>query len=287
MKKRVFSKSLTWLISAVIFLMCFFREPKHQWMYIAVFGIWTAFHIIRFLLKRIKNVSRGIGKIAKKISNNLKQANETAQLKEDDPPSASPAITQEPGKVSPEEKLLLGHINYRITDKLKAVFPDAEWQWQSENPEQIARGGTGRIRIIGVDNYTHADVTVDDFLRISFVMLKMVNFQDISGEVSATKSATEATFPTEPVKVDVTAWYEWVGKEVLYETITELNTRGYSRVFIKETGDIYVVEDGNEAIKARLNEMPSAEHWMELVKVLTEGDLRAEIDNGRLSVAWA
>ncbi|MCL1855098.1 MAG: hypothetical protein FWF86_05135, partial [Clostridia bacterium] len=115
-------------------------------------------------------------------------------------------------------------------------------------------------------------------------MMKIVSLQD-AGELVIPETETAET--TEPVLANVADWYEWVGKEVLHEVITELNTRGYSRVFIKETGEVYVVEDGDESVKATLKEMPGKALWAELVEVLAAGDLRGEIDNDRLSVAWA
>lgn len=57
---------------------------------------------------------------------------------------------------------LLHHINYRVSDCLKASYPDARWEWMMHDPALfVAQGGTGRIRVYGVPDYELADVTVD------------------------------------------------------------------------------------------------------------------------------
>lgn len=58
--------------------------------------------------------------------------------------------------------LLLCHVNYRVSDYLKRVYPDARWEWMMTNPVLfIAQGGTGRIRVYGVPDYEYADVTLE------------------------------------------------------------------------------------------------------------------------------
>ena len=282
MNGKFFSKSLQFLLLATLLLLAFFREPSHQWMFIAVFGGWAALMLLRLLAGRVLWAGRLLKKAGNGISVMRQKANAERAAKRQEP--HHPQMSETSDGDESADRLLLGHLSCRITDKLKAVFPDASWQWQEKNPEQLAKGGTGRIRIEGADEYTHADVTVDGYFRISFAMMKIVSLQDAAEPVIP---ETEKNKPQEPVQANVADWYEWVGKEVLHEVITELNTRGYSRVFIKETGEVYVVEDGDEAVKATLNEMPGKSKWAELVEVLAAGDLRGEIDNDRLAVAWA
>jgi hypothetical protein len=278
MNGRLFSKSLSLLIVAVLIITAFFREPKHQWLYIAVFAVWAAVLLLRSLAGRIA----GLGRILRKTAQGIDAARRTAKLKQK---KALAETTLTARSDSSDDKLLLGHLNCRITDKLRAVFPDATWRWQEKTPELIARGGTGRIRIEDAGEYTHADVTVDSFFRISFAMMKIISLQETAED--AARPETDTADAREPVQANVADWYDWVGKEALQDVITELNSRGYSRVFVKETGEVYVVEDGDEAVKATLKEMPGKSKWTELVDVLAAGDLRGEIDNDRLAVAWA
>lgn len=285
MNGKFLGKSLKFLIVALLLLLAFFREPKHQWMYIAVFGGWAVCLLIRFLAGRIV----WLGRLWKKAVYGISAIRQKSRAKSPKEKQADIPVPVQAEQDTSTDKLLLGHLNCRITDKLKAVFPDAAWQWQEESPEHIAKGGTGRIRIEGADEYGNADVTVDKYFRISFEMMKIVSLQDVAAGSETSKEEPEAAAEEaqEPVMINVADWYEWVGKEALHEVITELNSRGYSRVFVKENGEIYVVEDGNESVKATMKEMPSKSAWAELVEVLKAGQLQGEIDNDRLVVAWA
>jgi len=287
MNGKFFSKSVNALIVAVLILVMFFRDPKYQWLFIAVFCVWGGILLIWSFAKHLTRFGRFLKKKAKGIPamyRKSKAENASKAKKQQELSVETQEIKQETDEAS--DRILLGHLSCRITEKLKSVFPDATWQWQEKLPERIAKGGTGRIRIEGADEYSHADITVDKYFRLSFAMMKIVSLKDVSGEESEA-AETETPEAKETVQVNVADWYEWVGKETLHEVITELNTRGYSRVFVKETGDVYVVEDGNESVKATLKEVPDKSRWSELVDVLVAGGLSGEIDNDRLVVAWA
>ena len=278
MSENFFSKSLKLLMVAVLILLAFFQDPKYQWMYIAVFGFWAACLLLRILAGRIL----WLGQLLKKAAQGIAAMRKAAKAKPRKEPKGTPLAVQADITA---DKLLLSHLSCRVTDKLKAVFPDAAWQWQEERPELIARGGTGRIRVEGAGEYTHADVTVDSYFRLSFAMMKIVNL--LEAAYLPETSETDAAEAPEPVQASAADWFEWVGKEILLEVITELNTRGYSRVFIKETGEVYVVEEGNETVKATLKEMPGKSKWEEIVSVLAANELKGIIDNDRLAVSWA
>jgi len=289
MNGKFFRNSVSALIAAVLILLIFFKEPKHQWMFIAVFCVWAASLLIRFLSGYIGQFWRFLKKKAKGIPAMYRKAKaknaSKAKNKQHELSVETQEIKQETDEAS--DRILLGHLSCRITEKLKSVFPDATWQWQEKLPERIAKGGTGRIRIEGADEYSHADITVDKYFRLSFAMMKIVNLKDVNGVSTENNSDAESDEKDPCDRVNVSDWYEWVGKEVLQEVITELNTRGYSSVFISEGGDVYVVEDGNEAVKATLKEMPVKNDWAELVDVFAAGELSGKIDNDRLVVAWA
>ena len=57
-------------------------------------------------------------------------------------------------------QLLLRHVNHRISAYLKSVYPSARWEWTTGNPiALIMQGGTGRIRVYGIEEYDYASVT--------------------------------------------------------------------------------------------------------------------------------
>lgn len=71
-------------------------------------------------------------------------------------------------------RLLLCHVNCRVTECLKSVYPNASWEWTMGDPALfIAHGGTGRIQVYGVQDYEYADVTLDQKGGLTCAMVKL------------------------------------------------------------------------------------------------------------------
>ena len=65
------------------------------------------------------------------------------------------------------DDLLVRHTNHRILAYLRSAYPQATFEWCEKQPEQLIRnGGTGRIRVFGIDEFDHADVTLDQNANI-------------------------------------------------------------------------------------------------------------------------
>ena len=75
-------------------------------------------------------------------------------------------------------QLLLRHVNHRISAYLKSVYPSARWEWTTGNPTALViQGGTGRIRVYGIEEYDYADVQIDRNGNLSCNLLKVVPVQ--------------------------------------------------------------------------------------------------------------
>ena len=87
----------------------------------------------------------------------------------------------------------------------------ATFEWCEKQPEQlIPNGGTGRIRVFGIDEFDHADVTLDQNANIKCDMVKIVPLSKVGGETSE----DDATPPNRQ-PVDPRIWYETQG-DALY-----------------------------------------------------------------------
>lgn len=114
--------------------------------------------------------------------------------------------------------LLLCHVNYRVSDYLKRVYPNARWEWMMPNPVLfIAQGGTGRICVFGVPDYEYADVTLDRNGSLDCSLVKIVPVAD-SGQGAPSGQPT----------LDPSAWYELEGRGGLDSIIADLRSRGHS-----------------------------------------------------------
>ncbi|MDR2696259.1 MAG: hypothetical protein LBC79_07780 [Deltaproteobacteria bacterium] len=173
------------------------------------------------------------------------------------------------------DRLLAGHLNWRITEQLRSVYPEAVWQWQTAHPARVAQGGIGRILLYGAGGYTHADVTVDGYYRISLDMLEVTPLQTLLGN------------PPPPVPVDPAEWFETFGRQALTDVIMDLNPRGYTRMYLRENGEVYTLEGGAESVKETLQHMPGKAMWQELCAVFTRQGLNAAAEPDRIVLTWA
>ena len=98
--------------------------------------------------------------------------------------------------------VLLRHVNHRISEHLRSVYPQAHWEWTLADPTRfIAYGGTGRIRVYGIPDYDYADVTLDRQGGLRCSLVKVAPLED------------KAAPNQQPV--DPRVWYEFQGRSIL------------------------------------------------------------------------
>ena len=154
--------------------------------------------------------------------------------------------------------------------------------WCGKQPEQLIRnGGTGRIRVFGIDEFDHADVTLDQNANIKCDMVKIVPLSKVGGETNE----DDATPPNRQ-PVDPRIWYETQGRSVLEALISDLNSRGHSKLTLREDGDI-CIEQGEDAVsQEHLNNFPQKVYWPRLAEVLESNGLAAEVTAQGIQVSW-
>lgn len=191
---------------------------------------------------------------------------------------------QEKPCITPEEnapeQLLLRHVNHRISARLCAVYPDASWSWCVKDPVRlICKGGTGRIRVFGVDDYDYADVRIDRQANLACELVKTVPLR---------KEDTENASKLPPNKqpVDPRIWYEAQGRAVLERLVADLNSRGHSRLTLAENGDICIKEDKKDVAVEHFSTFPEKVCWPGLVHVLQGDGLAADATAQGIEVTW-
>jgi len=250
----------------MLVIMAFFRRPHSQWLVIGAVGVWALFILTTFVITGSKAIKEKVSKLIAKRPKKKAKAFIVPEI------------------ADPPEKILLRHVNCRITDKLKSAYPDATWEWCEETPVKLAaKGGTGRIKTSETGEYNYAEVTIDQFARIKFNMIKVVSLDDaVAPEDTAVQVKTEA----EPL-VDVGVWYDLIGRDVLQEIITELNAHGHSYLVIKEPGEVCVMDsDGNETKLEELENLPKKKWWSELAKVFCDNGLKTSVEEDRIILSW-
>lgn len=261
--------SISIIIGIVIAVLALVRGPLQIALLLTVFSLWGIWIVTALLLPYMREVQR-----RQKRQQRLKQ--QTREFVQ--PVVFSPADAGS----EPVEHLLLRHVNYRISGYLRAAYPDVTWEWEDKKPENLViSGGIGRIRVYGVADFDHADVTVDQNANISCSMIKIVPLSSIG-----TQPGEENNVPPNEQSVDPQIWYEVQGRKVLEALMADLNSRGHSSVTLHDNGDICIEQNQNEVAQEHLSNFPQKVYWPRLVQVFERNGLAAEITAKGIQVSW-
>lgn len=262
MKKRnkIITTSISALIVAVLAIMAFVRGPLQVWLYAAAFTIFTvvvAISVIRAHKQRQQYVRH------------------------------KPCREQQVAFEIPElggttDAVLMQHVNHRISTHLQATYPDITWEWKSEAPEKaVMNGGEVRIRLFGAGDFNEAFVSFGERANMNFSLMQVVPLSVLQGKETRGQDRVPASQP-----VDVGVWYDISGKEVLQTLVADLDSRGHSKLVIKENGDICIDQEDREVVQDTLRNMPDPVNWPLLAKVLGKEGLYASVEDTGIIVAW-
>lgn len=249
--------------------MALVRGPWQVWLLLGVFTLWGLWVVLILLLPYMQQAKR-----------HRQRQQRTRQLHAEGIQTRSFEIP-DLGSTSSDD-LLVCHTNHRILAYLHSAYPQATFEWCEKQPEQLIRnGGTGRIRVFGIDEFDHADVTLDQNANIKCDMVKIVPLSKVGGETNEND-----TTPPNRQPVDPRIWYETQGRSVLEALISDLNSRGHSKLTLREDGDI-CIEQGEDAVsQEHLNNFPQKVYWPRLAEVLESNGLAAEVTAQGIQVSW-
>ena len=137
------------------------------------------------------------------------------------------------------------------------------------------------IRVFGVPDFGHTDITLDQQANITCSMVRIVPLADTENKTTPDGQAPSGKQPADPQ-----VWYEIQGRAILETLVTDLNSRGSSSLTIHGNGDACVEEDQKEVPKGRLPGFPEKVYWNRLVEVLESNGLTAEATPGGIRVCW-
>ena len=173
--------------------------------------------------------------------------------------------------------VLLRHVNHRISEHLRSVYPKAYWEWTMSDPALfVAHGGTGRIRVYGIPDYDYADVTLD---RQGSLRCSLVKVAPLDGSQAASPNQQP---------LDPQVWYEFQGRSVLENVIADLRSRGHSSLTLNEDGSISIQPAGGsqELAKESFATFPEKVYWPRLVQVLEQEGMSADVQDDKILVCW-
>lgn len=277
-RKKSLWSGVSILIVAVLAITAFIRGNAQVWLLAIAFTLWSVWACLYYLVPYIKE------ELHRREARRIRKKCEQQDAKR--PSFTIPEVSD------PINLVLLRHVNYRISAYLQSVYPDATWEWREEFPERIvAKGGTGRIKLFGVEGFNFADVTFDQNAGIDCALVNVVPMaQRTSSEAPVTQTAETAeepvTAPKQQNPVDPQVWYEVQGRKVLEALITDLHSRGYNSLTIRENGDIAIKQADSEKVRTAFESVPEKTYWARLCKVFEREGMAANITDGGILLTW-
>ena len=252
--------SISVLIGVLVGIVGLVRGPSFYPTLLLAVAVWAVWAILTFGLPclRASHNRRQLATEAQSIQSELEEADVPVDV----------------------ARILLRHVNYRISAYLKSAYPDARWEWVTRNPALLAaQGGIGRIRIYGVDGSEYADVELDRQAKLTCSLIH---------PMAEPASADEPGPASSGMPLDPRIWYEQQGRQTLELLIADLDSRGYKRLTLHEDGSISTPADGAEedALQSSFSTFPPKVYWPQLAKVLEQEGLAATVEANCVSVAW-
>jgi len=269
-KKNIFIGPISFLIVAILAVMAFTEGSLQNWLTLGAFGV-TGLWLI------VPPIWRGFKKRRKKTKLKSKRLRAKRKFRFPKFKAKAPA-----GQSAPISAVLLRHVNHRISDYLKTVFPDVTWEWVSKHPERLAaEGGTGRIRLYNVPDFNYADVLFNQMAQFDCDLMRIVPFAKLKTVLGDSETEIKSG-----QMIDPAVWYSIQGKATLESCIAELNSRGFSALSISENGEIFVKQGDKEQSYKTLRFFPEKKYWQGLSDVLNRSGLTANVLETGIAVSW-
>lgn len=255
--KRKEKKSMTFLkvVAAVLFAALLFTPENTNRIFIA--GVAITGILGSLLLLIIPSLPRIRLRQVKKLTKIPKSSDEK--------------------QFSDSEVLLWRQISYQITDKLKAAFPKATWEFVNRPKlNDLLNSNTIRIRTQNTGTYNFAEFHLDQYGYLALELLTIESLKSRSSEGSDTESK----------QADPQSWYTLIGKPILVELIGDLQARGHQKLFINETGEIFIRNGETPEIKGTFEHFPPKSYWPALADIFIKDELEAKELDHELELSW-
>lgn len=261
------SRISTWSVMRIIVLPCLllfsiFKKPIFQWIALCVLLAWLVLELGRIVASSIK------GRKPWKRSR-----------------SKRAKTGPEPESAEVPDNSLMLKVNYRITERLKDTYPDVTWLW-TDRPcsDALKRGGTWRISLENADPFNFAEISLRSSGAMSISLMQVIPLYEAENTPEPDGSDLDASELLD--RFDVRKWYTEKGERELCGIVEELNTQGFRRLMIRESGEVVIGPSGSERSFGTLASFPPKTSWADLCVLMREDDLQASVDGAQLAVAW-
>ena len=199
------------------------------------------------------------------------------------------------------ETLLIRQVSYQITDTLKSAYPEASWEYTKPlKVESLLNCDTFRIRTFHTEEFIFADVALDRYGHLKLFLTSVRDLTPLPGqknpdapdaELSSAKTSNAEPLNSDPqteppLRVDPESWYSLIGKPLLTDLIGDLQARGHRKLFINETGELFILNGNTPEVKAAFEHFPPKDYWTALTDIFTRDELKVAENNNTLELSW-
>lgn len=275
--KKIFKFSN--LIKVLIVMAVFFRGNLRDYLMMGSTAIWLMINTCLFLEPKIKPlVEKAKIKISEakiSIKEMITEMNNTEAEVEFEEEIEEPKVSEEKTFFKDTQDFLLRNVNFRITEKLRRVYPKVTWSWASDLFDDNGRIKNAQIYTENTGEFNMADVSFQTSGEINFKMLKVAEFKE--KECKETEKLSED---------DIKTWYDSCAFGIINETINEICSKGYKFMEIEEDGSIYIREQNKKVQCRKIDNMVDKNLWNDFAKYLKKDDIKTKVLNDKLVLSW-
>ncbi len=237
------------------------RKTVFHWIALAALLIWAVIELGKLLARAAKKKPKraAVGKSARE------------RLK---------------GRGPDDGRSLLLQVNYRITEQLSTTYPNVSWLWlEKPGAEDVRLGGTWRISLQNADPFNYAEVSLSSSGAMAISLMQLVRLGETSTAVPE-RDENDLRESELLDRYDLRKWYAETGEKALCAMVEELNTQGYKKLVISESGNVLIGRPGGELLFSSIADFPPKSAWEDLCTLVREDDIRASVSGSQLAVAW-
>jgi len=274
--KKIFKFSN--LVKVLIVVAVFFRGNLRDYLMMGSTAIWLIVNASLLIQPQIKpliektkikiyEMKMSIKEMVAEMKNN-EEADFVEEIQEAE-------VCEEKTFFKDTQEFLLRNVNFRITEKLRRVYPKVTWEWASSLFDDNGRIKNAQISCKNTGEFNMADVSFQPSGDINFKMLKVVDLNE--KEIKETEKLSED---------DIKTWYDSCAFSIINETINEICSKGYKFMEIEEDGSIYIREQNEKVQCKKIDNMVEKNLWNDFAKYLKKDDIKTKVLNDKLVLSW-
>ena len=267
------------LVKALIIIAVFFRGNLRDYLMMGVSTVWLAINIYFYAKPKIKSLIENAKVKFENVKMSVKEKYSELNCAESENEfDEDKEIVEEANDLmlfKDTQDFFIRNVNFRITDKLRKVYPKVTWSWASNLVDTNGKIKNAQIKTENTGEFNMADVSFLPSGEINFKMLKVVDFKE-----------KESKEPDKLSEEDVKAWYDACAFGIINDTINEICSQGYKYMEIEEDGSIYIKEQNEKVQCNKIDNMVEKNLWNDLVKCLKKDDIKANILSNKLVLSW-